>query len=443
MNEPTRPARETADRLILLLISGYATLFVVFGFLVSSPTAIGEGLVAIMTSRDTLLTDYFGVGGMGAAFVNAGLLTLSACLVYALVGARMTGAAVAALFLLLGFGLFGKNLFNIWFIVLGVALYSRFKGQPFATHINAAFFATALAPVTSEIVFSSVLPVGIAVPLGIGTGVLIGFILPPVAAQVFKAHIGFALYNMGFAAGLVGILIVALYKSYGFVPDPVLVWTTGNNLLLGGFVGFVLATLLAIGLLLDREAPSGLARIMRESGQAPSDFIAVGGFGATLINMALSGAIGLAYVLAVGGDLNGPVIGAMLSLMGFAAFGKHPKNLVPIISGVVLGSLAKPWNLADPSILLAALFGTNLAPIAGRFGWGWGIAAGFLHSSAVLSVGVVHGGLNLYNNGFAAGIVATVLVPIIIALQSDRAPRESPLGPPSGASGRRADDGDA
>ncbi|AFL73377.1 DUF1576 domain-containing protein [Thiocystis violascens] len=418
---PTRPARETSDRLILLVISGYAALFVVFGFLVSSPTEIGEGLVAITTSRDTLLSDYFGVGGVGAGFVNAGLLTLSGCLVYSLVGARITGAAVAALFLLLGFGLFGKNLLNIWFIVLGVALYARFKGQPFATHINAAFFGVALAPVTSEILFSSLLPVGIAVPLGIGTGVLIGFILPPVAAQVFKAHMGFALYNMGFAAGLVGVLIVALFKSYGFVPDPVLVWTSGNNALLGGFLGIVLATMLAIGILLDREAPSGLQRIMRESGQAPSDFIAIGGFGATLVNMALSGAIGLAYVLAVGGDLNGPVIGAILSIMGFAAFGKHPNNFVPIIIGVFLGSLAKPWHLADPSILLVALFGTNLAPIAGRFGWGWGIAAGFLHSSTALSVGVVHGGLNLYNNGFAAGIVAAVLVPIIVAIQSDRA----------------------
>jgi len=442
-NEATRTAREIADRLILLVISGYAALFVLFGFLVSSPTEISEGLVAITTSRDTLLTDYFGVGGVGAGLVNAGLLTLSACLVYSIVGARINGAAVAALFLLLGFGLFGKNLLNIWFIVLGVALYSRFKGQPFAANINTAFFGSALSPITSEILFSSALPVGIAVPLGIGTGVLVGFILPPAAAQLFKAHMGFALYNVGFAAGLVGILIVALFKSYGFVPDPVLVWTTGNNLLLGGLLGFVLVTMLAIGLLLDREAPAGLKRILRESGQAPSDFIAIGGFGATLVNMALSGAIGLGYVLAVGGDLNGPVIGALLSIMGFAAFGKHPRNLVPIIIGVFLGSLAKPWNVADPSILLAALFGTNLAPIAGRFGWRWGVTAGFLHSSAALSVGAVHGGLNLYNNGFAAGIVAAVLVPIIVALQSGRARVAPSLREPSGASGRRNDEGDA
>ena len=71
-----------------------------------------------------------------------------------------------------------------------------------------------------------------------------------------------------------------------------------------------------------------------------------------------------------------------------------------------------------------ALFGTTLAPIAGRFGWHWGIVAGFVHSSAALSVGPVHAGLNLYNNGFAAGIVASVLVPVIIAIQSRTKPGE-------------------
>jgi hypothetical protein len=140
----------------------------------------------------------------------------------------------------------------------------------------------------------------------------------------------------------------------------------------------------------------------------------------------------MAYILAVGGELNGPVIGAIFTIVGFAAFGKHPRNIVPIIAGVFLGSLAKPWNADDPSILLAALFGTTLAPIAGRFGWHWGVVAGFIHSSAALSVGPVHAGLNLYNNGFAAGIVASVLVPVVIAIQSRTQPGREPPGP-SGA----------
>jgi hypothetical protein len=223
---------------------------------------------------------------------------------------------------------------------------------------------------------------------------------------------------MGFTAGLVGLLVVALYKSYGFVPDPVFIWTTGNNVLLGSFLSALFISMIAVGFWMDRAALAGVKKVMATTGQSPTDFIALAGLGPTLANMGVCGVIGMAYILAVGGDLNGPVIGAIFTIVGFAAFGKHPRNIVPIMMGVFLGSLAKPWNADDPSILLAALFGTTLAPIAGRFGWHWGVVAGFIHSSAALTVGPVHGGLNLYNNGFAAGIVASVLVPVIIAIQS-------------------------
>jgi Protein of unknown function (DUF1576) len=413
----TSPA-PVSDRAILVLVAAYATAFVAFGLAIDGPSAVAQGLAAILTTRDTLLTDYFGVGGIGAACVNAGLLTLCACLVYYKVGAKMTGAAVACLLLVLGFALFGKNLLNIWGIVIGVWLFSRFKGEAFAVNINTAFFGVALSPIFSEILFSSSLQLAVSLPLAVSTSLVIGFVLPPAAAQLFKAHMGFSLYNMGFTAGLVGLLVVALYKSYGFVPDPVFIWTTGNNVLLGSFLSALFISMIAIGFWMDRAALAGMRKVMATTGQSPTDFIALAGLGPTLANMGVCGAIGMAYILAVGGDLNGPVIGAIFTIVGFAAFGKHPRNIVPIMLGVFLGSLAKPWNVDDPSILLAALFGTTLAPIAGRFGWHWGVVAGFIHSSAALTVGPVHGGLNLYNNGFAAGIVASVLVPVIIAIQS-------------------------
>jgi hypothetical protein len=411
-----------SDRAILLIVVAYAAAFVAFGLLVDGPAAVARGLAAIIVSRDTLLTDYFGIGGIGAGCVNAGLLTLCACFFYHRTGTRMTGAAVACLFLVLGFALFGKNLLNIWPIVIGVALYSRFRNEPFSTHINTAFFGVALAPIFSEILFSGSLTAAVSVPLAIGTGLAIGFVLAPAAAQLFKAHMGHSLYNMGFTAGLVGTLVVALYKSYGFVPNPVFIWTTGNNVLLGTFLTLVFASMIAVGFWFDRRVPSGLKKVIAATGQSPTDFIALAGIGPTLANMGICGAIGMLYILIVGGELNGPVIGAIFTIVGFAAFGKHPRNIVPIMIGVALGSLAKPWNLDDPSILLAALFGTTLAPIAGRFGWHWGVVAGFIHSSAALTVGPVHAGLNLYNNGFAAGIVASVLVPVIIAIQSRTKP---------------------
>ena len=405
-----------SDRTILRVIAAYAAAFVAFGLAIDGPFAVAHGLREILTTCDALVTDYFCVGGIVAGCVNAGLLTLAACLVYHRAGSRMTGSTVACLWLVLGFGLFGKNLLNVWSIVAGVALYARARGEPFSAHVNTAFFGAALAPVFTEILFSTSLVPAFSVPLAIVTSLVIGFILAPAAAQLFKAHMGFSLYNMGFTAGIVGTLVVATYKSYGFVPDPVMIWTTGNNVVLGSFMAALLASMVALGWYFDRGLFARWRQILRLPGQAPTDFIERAGFGATLANMGLTGAVGVAYVLAVGSDLNGPVIGAILTIVGFAAFGKHPRNIVPIMLGVFLAGILKPWSPDDPSIVLAALFGTTLAPIAGRFGWHWGIIAGVLHASAATSVGWLHAGLNLYNNGFAAGLVAAVLVPVIVAV---------------------------
>ncbi|WP_295884651.1 DUF1576 domain-containing protein [uncultured Thiohalocapsa sp.] len=192
----------------------------------------------------------------------------------------------------------GKNLLNVWFIAAGVWLYARFRGEPFAQHINRAFFGVALAPIVSEILFSSALTLTVSIPLAAVTGL---------------------------------------------------------------------------------------------------------------------------------------VIGALLSVAGFGAFGKHVLNISPIMAGVFLGTLLKPLGAADPSLQLAALFATNLAPIAGHFGWHWGVVAGFTHSSAALTVGGAHGGLNLYNNGFAAGIVASILAPVAFAIREGRQhPADTRAGSPPG-----------
>jgi hypothetical protein len=62
------------------------------------------------------------------------------------------------------------------------------------------------------------------------------------------------------------------------------------------------------------------------------------------------------------------------------------------------------------------LFSTTIAPIAGTYGPLIGILSGVLHMMIVTNIGVVHGGINLYNNGFSGGLVAAFLVPIVDAL---------------------------
>ena len=219
--------RLASDRVILGVVAAYAAAFVALGFVVQTPAGLLRGLGAILTTRDALLTDYFGVGGVGGGCVSAGLLTLATVSVYWRAGAQMTGGAVACLFLVLGFGLFGKNLLNVWPIVAGVALYARFRGEPFRAHLNTAFFGAALAPIFSEILFSTDLAPVVSVPLALATGLGVGFILPAAAAHLFRTHMGFSLYNMGFTAGVVGTLVVAMYKAFGYVPDPVFIWTKG------------------------------------------------------------------------------------------------------------------------------------------------------------------------------------------------------------------------
>jgi hypothetical protein len=69
--------------------------------------------------------------------------------------------------------------------------------------------------------------------------------------------------------------------------------------------------------------------------------------------------------------------------------------------------------------LIAILFSTTLAPIAGNYGPIIGIIAGMSHMILVTNVGIIHGGINLYNNGFSGGIVAGVLIPIVDAFKKE------------------------
>lgn len=102
-----------------------------------------------------------------------------------------------------------------------------------------------------------------------------------------------------------------------------------------------------------------------------------------------------------------------MTLAGFGALGKHPKNIAPVVLGVILGAATNSQPFNSPSMTLAVLFGTTLAPIAGEFGFIWGVVAGFLHSALVINVAFLHQGMNLYNNGFSGGFVALFLLPLI------------------------------
>ena len=147
------------------------------------------------------------------------------------------------------------------------------------------------------------------------------------------------------------------------------------------------------------------------------------GAGPVLVNMGVNGLLGMAYIFLVNGDLNGPTLGGIFTIIGFSAFGKHALNILPVMVGVYLGAYGMHYTPDYPSLQLAGLFGTTLAPIAGHFGWPYGILAGFIHSALVLQTGGPVAGLNLYNNGFSGGLIAIVLYPTITAIARHRRPK--------------------
>ena len=75
------------------------------------------------------------------------------------------------------------------------------------------------------------------------------------------------------------------------------------------------------------------------------------------------------------------------------------------------------YDLSTTGLIISVLFATTIAPIAGTYGALVGILAGMLHLAIVTNIGVLHGGINLYNNGFSGGLVAGFLVPIVDALK--------------------------
>lgn len=393
---------------------------IIFALLVDTPMNILYGLYEIIISPDLLITDYTAVGGLGSAFFNAGLLTLISVFILYLLKINISGVSIASILLMTGFALFGKNIFNIWLILLGVLLYAKLQKEKFSKYIYIALFGTSMAPTITEIIFHFDKPLYFRLTFGILIGVLIGLILPPLSSYLLKVHQGYNLYNIGFTAGIISTVFVSIFKSYGFLPKTRMLWSTSYDLPIIMYLSTIFALLIISGYYINNKSFSGFINLFSYSGRLITDFVVLEGFGVTLINMGLNGFVSMAYLLLVRGNFNGPTVGGILTIVGFSAFGKHAKNIIPIFLGVFLGSLTKIWAASDPSILLAALFGTALAPISGQYGWKYGVLAGFINSSVVLNVGILHGGLNLYNTGFSAGIVAAFLIPIIEAFRKEK-----------------------
>ncbi|MCL1900403.1 MAG: DUF1576 domain-containing protein [Promicromonosporaceae bacterium] len=398
------------------MVVGLCLVSMVLGLALAGPVELWRGSLDIMQSPSRLLTDYIAVGNLGATFFNAGFITVLSTLIVRVQRAPLTGLVIAGFYTVYAFAFFGKNLFNTIPITVGVYLYARLTRGQFREHMGAMLFATALAPAVSHVAFGIGSPVWLGVITGYATGLLLGFVVPPLAAQFKKFHHGLSLYNIGFTAGMVGMLTTAVLNLFGFPAELNSLYSRGNDLVLRIFIFVFCAALFAVGLKLSNWSMRGEWQLWRRSGRYPGDFVERVGLGDTMMNMGIIGAMSTALVWALGGELNGPLVGGVFTTIGFGAFGKHALNVIPIWVGVAVGSLIMDNPLGSTAVLLTMLFGTTISPLASVYGPLAGVFAGFMHSALVLNTAALHGGLNLYNHGFAGGLIAILLIPIFNAV---------------------------
>ncbi|KRQ87688.1 hypothetical protein ABG79_00489 [Caloramator mitchellensis] len=398
---------------LLILVNLF---FFVIAFSFDSLREVSKGILSIINQSDLLITDYIAVGGVGAAFFNAGLVGAGIIFLYFINKLEINGALIAAYFTTVGFSLFGKNIVNIWPTIIGVYIFSLFNKDKFKNYILIALFGTTLSPAVVELAFLNILGKVPGLMLGIGIAGFIGFILPPIAKYSLKLHQGYCLYNMGLAGGLIATMMMSKFRAFGIDFERRLILSTGNNQMFTFIFLSLFVLLVVFALIIDEEAIKQYTCILKTTGRLYMDYYTDFGVGATLFNMGTMGILFVVYVLGIKGELTGPVLGAILTIVGFGALGKHLINTIPVLIGTYISAYLNIWEINSQSIILASLFGTNLAPIAGEFGWFAGIIAGFFHVSVVMNMSYLHGGLNLYNNGFAGGIVAIVLVPILSAI---------------------------
>jgi len=391
----------------------------VFG-LVLGPRAAVAGLLDIMTCQDLLITDYIAVAGLGGALVNVSLVMLAAVGLLRLSGDPCHGFTLAELGLMAGFAFFGKNPANIWPVFLGTWLYAYARREPFRRYAGVALLTTALAPLVSWMMFGSVYA---SIPLGALVGMSLGYLMPELSGYTYRVLNGLSLYNIGFASGLLAMMAVPILAALGDRPDMVLYWSADYSVPLGLALAALSAALISAGLFWGRrprETFDEWFRLLQRTGRSPCDWLRDFGPGPVLVNVGVNGLLGIGYILAVKGQFSGPVVGGILVLMGFGASGKHLRNCLPVIAGVTLGGIFLHGRPDAPSLQIAGLFGTTLAPVAGKYGMAAGVLAGALHSAVVTQTSGPVAGMNLYNNGFSGGLIAMVLYPLLTALNHRR-----------------------
>ena len=411
-----------------------------------------HNLMELFCGPSKLVTDYFTLGCLSSTLLNAGICGLACTLIVLFSKAHTNSTTFAAYLLVIAHCFYGLNFINMWPPFIGVLIYCLVMKKSKRDHLHIAMFSTALSPFISDFLFFY--PPGrsfligqfslLGIILSVIFGIAAGFLVPALLSGTTKMHRGFNMYKAGLALGMLGIFIYCfLYKTFGIQPHPA---GSASNIAQEGFgqlhytfmnvfFAVIFATALILGFFLNGKSFRNYKKLLSCSGYG-LDFADKFGMPLCLINFGVYGFCILLYLNTVfalpvllpflpeGVGITGPTAGIVFAALTFSADGQHPKNVAPIVLGYTvlftivcvfcsLAGVEIPWTLSTQAYINGLAFATGLCPIAGSYGFKYGVISGFVSAIICTSTTAMHGGFVLYNGGFNAGLTALILIPIL------------------------------
>ncbi|CAM3703615.1 DUF1576 domain-containing protein [Erysipelothrix urinaevulpis] len=368
-----------------------------------------ESFRHLVVTADVLVADYFQIAGEGSTYLNVGVMLLSSTFLLCFLDVKFNGIVVSSLFLIIGFSFFGKNILNATPIVIGGLIANYVHHDDIQRTIPYILAATGLSPLVSEIMFHLPYSFFITVPLAIVVGISVGFITPSITIYLRKAHKGLTLYGTGFSLGFISLVYVSIMILFSYQFQSVDFWSHETVLKIHLALIFIV---ILLGVWLKGGSWGEYKELLQDHNIEKMDYLNHYSVETSVMNMALNGLVVLAYLQLIQAPLNAPTLGALLVVVGFGVYGKTPYSIIPILISIYLGGILNIWDPTSPAMIFAALFGTSLAPIVHHFGIGPGMLASFLNATISTQTGAFHGGLDLYNTGFAAGIIAVLFAAV-------------------------------
>ena len=232
----------------------YAFALIGVGFVFASPMEILYGLEKIILSSDILITDYIELAGVGPAFVNVGLVVVITNLLMYVNKMPIKSGNIVTIGLMSGFAFFGKNIFNMWFILLGTYLFCALRREALSKYLLQSFWASSLGPLISSTFFHQGDITVKSVLISVCTGLIIGFVTPVLTGYTQRIQHGLNLYNGGFATGLMAMMLTPILKAFGYEFEPVSIWSTEYNLPFTAVLIITGLILIVMGIASDENA---------------------------------------------------------------------------------------------------------------------------------------------------------------------------------------------